>query len=643
MSAEASPLPPILAPRFDAIPPELRALSRWVIWTAAPKAGGKISKIPHNARSGVTCNAHDEAHWSTFDQARAGYRRFNAAGVGFDLNEDLGIVGIDLDDALDERGQVRPWAQAIVDELDSYTERSPSGRGLRIFCWGGLTVDGRNNGNGVEMYCAGRYLTCTGHHLEGTPLVVEARDFEARDLFARLFDDEQEDADAAVGELDDDGPPVHQDQIGMEFWTGTRFVTKPDGQIDRSRTLYAIACHLQRAGATLRATVAALKERDDVLGYLKYRSRPDLPLRDAMRASRAVQREKEHTANTVAPGDPCSNCPKKDRTIAQQATEIARLVQERHTLLAVQRNPKIKTERDTVLAAVWEVSSAQQHGRGDAEGWVKTTVQGIDHDGTPYGLAPKVGKSPARVIDHLGTAEKWGLLQKEARSELVKRTDPATGEITEKWQKATYLRLLDEPSAILEKLKDLDPITIEPERQSWGGDRPRCPKHPDAATVDDVALFERHTVRCGVCRTVLKQTVNPIDRPLRNDQDGRSGTAAVAADLTALYQRADADVRNVQDGGSAATPATESRNDQDGRSVGSVYHLKNVANGGSVIGDDDARPADEAPEPDAPADPPVAPIVDPLDVRLRAELAAIARSREGPPPLFDWTPTEAAS
>ena len=49
------------------------------------------------------------------------------------------------------------WAQKIVDRFGSYTELSPSGKGLHILCKGTLPGKGVKK-NQVEMYDRGRVL-----------------------------------------------------------------------------------------------------------------------------------------------------------------------------------------------------------------------------------------------------------------------------------------------------------------------------------------------------------------------------------------------------------------------------------------------------------------------------------------------------
>lgn len=151
----------------DNIPDELKQIKQWVCWKYKKKMSKgveKWTKPPCNV-SGKIIDAQSSANWVNFDDAVAAYDRDNKiAGVGLVLTAELGLVGIDLDDCIDDAGNLEPWAADIVRKIESYTEVSPSGKGLRIFVKGSLPGDsaGRKNDK-IEMYTSGRYLTITGN------------------------------------------------------------------------------------------------------------------------------------------------------------------------------------------------------------------------------------------------------------------------------------------------------------------------------------------------------------------------------------------------------------------------------------------------------------------------------------------------
>ena len=88
----------------------------------------------------------------------------------------------------------RPWATQMVERLNSYTEVSPSGKGLHVLCRGSLP-DGRRRGTvanapagaQVEMYDRSRFFTVTGHHLDGTPKAVRERGAVLEEIHASLM------------------------------------------------------------------------------------------------------------------------------------------------------------------------------------------------------------------------------------------------------------------------------------------------------------------------------------------------------------------------------------------------------------------------------------------------------------------------
>ncbi len=160
--------PRTLAPRFDAMPDHLTSRHQWVGWRWWWDAGrGKWTKPPYRIDGKGHAKSNDPQTWAHFEDAVAAYERGGFDGVGFNLLGEDRIVGVDLDDVRDdETGVIDAGAMRIVRALNTYTEISPTGRGLRIFARGELPIGGRRKG-AIEMYDAkaGRYLTVTGWRL----------------------------------------------------------------------------------------------------------------------------------------------------------------------------------------------------------------------------------------------------------------------------------------------------------------------------------------------------------------------------------------------------------------------------------------------------------------------------------------------
>ncbi|MGI9075378.1 MAG: phage/plasmid primase, P4 family [Bryobacteraceae bacterium] len=146
------------------------------LWRSQIRDGGDLTKIPFQA-SGANASTANPDTWTTFEDAHSTYLEGGCDGVGFVFTADDPFVGIDLDDCLNDEGDLKPWAQPIVQNFsDTYAERSPSGTGIKIFARG--TTHGRahkfSHGDGmIEVYSKGRYFTVTGDAWNGAPQQVE--------------------------------------------------------------------------------------------------------------------------------------------------------------------------------------------------------------------------------------------------------------------------------------------------------------------------------------------------------------------------------------------------------------------------------------------------------------------------------------
>jgi putative DNA primase/helicase len=196
----------------DGIPALLKERAQWVLWRYVwnpdkkRKDGsgemGEWDKPPFNAHTGGYASSADARTWATFDEVLDAYRRGTWDGIGFlSLPEDY-LGTIDLDDCI-SAGVVKPWAAQIVDRLSTYSERSPSGTGLRIVCKGRKPDRKRSKktlpDGAIEIYDGltaagkpgGRYLTFTGHCLTNVPTTVEDRQDEFAEVYRETFAQEK--------------------------------------------------------------------------------------------------------------------------------------------------------------------------------------------------------------------------------------------------------------------------------------------------------------------------------------------------------------------------------------------------------------------------------------------------------------------
>lgn len=191
--AAATTKPTALPVLPDGIPGELKHLSRWVCWQYG-RVKGKWTKIPICATTGRAASTTDMETWTAYEDALAYHQQHprKTDGIGFVFAGD-GLVGVDLDDCRNRvTEEILPWGQQLIDQLGTYTEISPSGTGVKLWlqghCPGNDNVKAYEGGK-VEVYDNGRYYTVTGHHVEGTPATVEARQADLEDVYRRVFGD----------------------------------------------------------------------------------------------------------------------------------------------------------------------------------------------------------------------------------------------------------------------------------------------------------------------------------------------------------------------------------------------------------------------------------------------------------------------
>lgn len=154
------------------IPKSLRDNGRWCCWRYEERPSGR-TKVPYNPLTGYGAKSTDPKTFGSFDQALFAKDMCGYDGIGIGIFGD--ICAIDIDHCLDaETGAFSDMAAQIMKIMDSYTEFSPSGEGLRIlFRAPGLVFDKtkyyiNNQKIGLEVYVSGvtsRYVTITGNSI----------------------------------------------------------------------------------------------------------------------------------------------------------------------------------------------------------------------------------------------------------------------------------------------------------------------------------------------------------------------------------------------------------------------------------------------------------------------------------------------
>lgn len=208
------------------IPVVMKEKALWCTWKLDEDRG----KIPYNPKTGECAKSNDPSTFADFDRAVTAFQSGEYAGMGIGIFN--GFSAIDIDHCIDD-GQLSDMAKDIIERMDSYTEISPSGKGIRII----FTVDDftynkdlyyiHNKRAGLEIYVSGatnKFVTITGDVLCSKP-VREATDSltEVLKLYMARMNAEKKVVHT---------PPVHTESslaIGLqkdkrliEYWNGGR-------------------------------------------------------------------------------------------------------------------------------------------------------------------------------------------------------------------------------------------------------------------------------------------------------------------------------------------------------------------------------------------------------------------------------------
>jgi putative DNA primase/helicase len=173
------------------LPASLKVLRQWVRWKLED-VNGRPTKIPYQD-GGVKASSTDSSTWTDYETVCKAGPIDGTQGIGFVVDGEF--VGVDLDGCRNpETEEISEWAEQIIDTLNSYTEITPSGMGVRVWVRGWLPGNdkvfnldpacGYGSKVKIEAYTDSRYFTVTGDSFFVDPCEVEERDLtQAYKLF----------------------------------------------------------------------------------------------------------------------------------------------------------------------------------------------------------------------------------------------------------------------------------------------------------------------------------------------------------------------------------------------------------------------------------------------------------------------------
>ncbi|MCM3079582.1 DUF927 domain-containing protein [Brevibacillus invocatus] len=233
---------------FHSIPDELKSCRQWVLWKLEERNNGP-TKVPY-CQNGEHAKSSDPSTWSDFGEVVAVYERGGYDGIGFMFSKQDPFIGIDIDKCV-SNGTLSPLAQDITELVNSYTEWSPSGKGIHIIARGQLNIQGTGKKKpelGLEIYHRGRYFTFTGQSWNSRT-VIEDCQHEINELMARYFSNDKVSTNSSEGKFDE---RISDDQLWNYMFSskaGEEIRSLYEGNIsahnnDHSSADMALCCYL---------------------------------------------------------------------------------------------------------------------------------------------------------------------------------------------------------------------------------------------------------------------------------------------------------------------------------------------------------------------------------------------------------------
>lgn len=168
---------------YELIPEEITAFSQWVCWKYEFRAiGEKPTKVPYSIHTSLPCDVKNPGSWASFRQALEAVQAGNYDGLGFCFSPFDPFAGIDLDETDPDATEDAARQKQIYEYLNSYTEYSPSGKGVHIIVKAEVP-HGRKRSN-IEVYSKERYFTFTGNILRNMPILD--RQAEVTEIWSQM-------------------------------------------------------------------------------------------------------------------------------------------------------------------------------------------------------------------------------------------------------------------------------------------------------------------------------------------------------------------------------------------------------------------------------------------------------------------------
>ena len=214
-----------LAIQEQHIPEEIKEQRKWICWKWEKK-NGNWTKPPYNFINGSLAQSNNSNTWGFYQDAMKMAQTPEYDGVGFMISKDDPYCGVDWDDCRDpETGEIKDDILEKVLSFNSYTEISPSKKGLKTLIKGTLPGGG-HHGKEIGVFNNTRYFCITGWIFKDCPSDINEAQ-EPLDSLCRNFWPEdypqkptQKEKPLYVSESDILQKALAEDAKFSRLWTG---------------------------------------------------------------------------------------------------------------------------------------------------------------------------------------------------------------------------------------------------------------------------------------------------------------------------------------------------------------------------------------------------------------------------------------
>jgi hypothetical protein len=166
----------------------LKSQPRFLCWSLISQPDGTIKKIPYNPTTGRNAACDDPTTWVDFETAKAAVQAGQYHSIGIALGKELGLTIVDFDKIVAKPGAPWPqWALDIVEDLDSYTEISASGRGLHVLAWGAVPSNLNRQKQQIEIHDSDKMFAISTNVFDGHD-EIHARAEKLQGLHQRILE-----------------------------------------------------------------------------------------------------------------------------------------------------------------------------------------------------------------------------------------------------------------------------------------------------------------------------------------------------------------------------------------------------------------------------------------------------------------------